>query len=353
MLAHLAHSAMGQVGTLHAPDWTAADESSARALPDALMDKLRGLCYRVRKGVARNAEAIEYEVPSDSDDEDDESWRRPAWHSLMYHAEGIPESLDRLRVAAKFSINLEDGVGATSSVHRLVLAPPTLTTAALLPQSLRDVPPVAVRFSFHVVKLSPSKRLSRKAALGSPGLQRLALELRMDPDVLQRAGDRSSARGAAWGISCSAAFAASRAFARGIDAEVEGGLEPDPMRWWNEKEHSRQGATVALNPRVVDPSGPYAEDIEDGATVLDLRRCTNVAPRRRDGSRPWLAPLASRGSSAAVWALLAGGARSAPGPLRRLCACAELNEAIADFALESLHYEFEAVIHFALTLANF
>merc|ERR1712003_366266 len=100
-----------------------------------------------------------------------------------------------------------------------------------------------------------------------------------------------------WHAPSCAGFAISHAFQDGVDAEVEG--EDDliePKRWWNEKEHSRQGAQQPLNENVLRPVGPYADSIETGYAILDLNRCKRL-PISISKLEPWRAPGATRRSA--------------------------------------------------------
>lgn len=276
-------------------------------------------------------------------DEGDFEFDPAMHHSVLFHSENVPHSLDRLHISgARFSINLENGLGAESSVHTLVLDPPCFTS---LPDGLTPLPKVELRFWFTASNSVPSSRVSRKVPIGGcRGLQTVALDLCMDARTLSEDGDQESD---AWHVSCHTAFASSSAFEHGIDAETEDGAA---ARWWNEKEHSRQEASTPGNPYALEPHGRYAPDIEEGSTILNLERCVRTSPCCRGD--PWTAPSATRRSTQTLWAIFGGGRHAASGPLRQLRTCSDLGHIVAGFALESIEFEFCADIYFALSLSN-
>lgn len=335
---------MGLSTSLLMPSWSAGAAAAAgtSSLPDARREKLLGLDYRVRKCLSR----VIYEC----DESCDESLEEFS-HAVIFHTEGEPQSLDRMRVvAAQFFFNLDDVAhqdGKVTSSHSVVLAPP----AVEVPASVCRVPGVELTFSFLVERFAPAARLSRKAGIGRhASLSKLGVYLCIETDVSLAGRETDGAHTRDWSVldECVVACASSPTFSHGVDAEVEGG---NTKRWWTEREHERQRAREPLSPEVVAPRRPHAHCVDEGGAVLDLRRCSAERLAAPCLEAPWKVHGATRRSSCSVWALLSG--RSTAAPHARMRACADVVRTIASFALEPAVYKFEADIWVGLALANF
>jgi len=88
---------MGQA-TMHMAPWSLED--AGRELSQAQREKLQGLDYRIRKGLGR----------LENDLADADQLRPGQKHVVLFHKEGVPESLDALRVeGARFKLDLTAG----------------------------------------------------------------------------------------------------------------------------------------------------------------------------------------------------------------------------------------------------
>eukprot|EP00928_Gymnodinium_smaydae_P018109 TRINITY_DN16890_c0_g1_i1.p1 TRINITY_DN16890_c0_g1~~TRINITY_DN16890_c0_g1_i1.p1 ORF type:complete len:402 (+),score=72.62 TRINITY_DN16890_c0_g1_i1:71-1207(+) len=369
------------------PSWGLEDSRAARFLDIELREKLLGLDYRLRKSLGKYIQ----EKDDLRDDEEESMMDVGGEIAVAYHAEGVAESVDKLRVAAaRFTIDLDEIESARrkkrlnhcrSSIRSFTLDPP----AVELPRGTTSIPPVKVSFRFEVTKVAPTHRLGRKAPVGVHGVHALGVALRMNISALDSSDgtcsecsidgndfdsdaasdDWSFPRSSldeAWQVPSMVSFASSHAFVKRVDAENEDG---DMKRWWNEKEHRRQYATSPLRDEVLRPCGPFDEHVRDGGSILDLRRCE---AKKLDVSELWKTVGCIRRSAQALWALFG---RPSCGtaivtPLRRsyvprrrrsaletLSTCSDVVHIIAAFALEPAQYSFVADIYFAIGLTNF
>lgn len=396
---------MGSSQSYREPLWAAEDAQAARPLATELREKLLGLDFRVRKGLGRYDqdadENREYHEDGNGDGEEDESRL-----CVGYHTEGVPGSLDKLRIAgARFTIDLDDLKRARrkrrlascrSTIHSVILDSP----AVELPAGTRSIPRVKVSVCFSVASVASTQRLYRKTSVGIGGIHTLGVDLLMAASLCNGVSDsrvdqafpddgsgtdddcKDSMGGSldgiaedcesedladddpeAWHVPVVVGFAASEAFEGLIDAESENGLA---KRWWDEKEHRRQQATVPLSKRVLHPRGPFARHVCEGRSVLDLQLCV---PKKLDIDALWKAEGCSRSSAQALWATFSRCApraavatplgrrrhasRAPETPLEKVSACRDVVNIIAAFTLEPSQYTFVADVHFGLGLCNF
>lgn len=406
---------MGSSQSYREPLWPVEDAQVARPLSTELREKLIGLDYRVRKGLGRyDQDADDCRAEDEYDEDENEGESRLC---VSYHKEGVPESLDKLRiVGARFTIDLDDLKRAwrrrrltrcRSTIHSVILEPPVVE----LPAGTRSIPRVKVSFCFSIAKVASTHRLYRKASVGTGGIHTLGVNLLMvasvcdgvsdsrvdqafsdagdgtddecsdedsiggssdgiteveDPDLADEgceSEDLADDDREAWHVPIVVGFAASAAFEGRVDAEIENG---QVKRWWDEKEHCRQQATVPLSRRVLHPCGPFAQHVCEGRSILDLQLCV---PKKLDIDALWKAEGCSRSSAQALWATFGRclpraavatplgrrrHASRAPGtPLDKVSSCRDVVKIIADFTLEPSQYTFAADIHFGLGLCNF
>eukprot|EP00930_Biecheleria_cincta_P016517 TRINITY_DN13404_c0_g1_i1.p1 TRINITY_DN13404_c0_g1~~TRINITY_DN13404_c0_g1_i1.p1 ORF type:complete len:380 (-),score=69.01 TRINITY_DN13404_c0_g1_i1:310-1449(-) len=379
---------MGGSQSYHEPPWSLEDARVARPLSTELREKLLGLDYRVRKCLGRYGQEEDDRRDADGDDEDEQ--REGENHICVgYHTEGVPESLDKVRiVAAKFTIDLDDLkrrcerriTHCRSTAHSVILDPPVVE----LPAGTPSIPRVKVEVCFAIAEVVPTQRLYRKASVGNDGMHTLGVNLlitasacdavddsRVEQDSVGGTDDECSDDGSgtdddmteAWHVPVVVGFAASEAFDGRVDAESENGQE---RRWWGQKEHSRQQATVPLSRRVLHPRGPFAPNINEGRSILDLNLCV---PKKLDIDALWKAEGCSRSSAQALWAAFSRcypraavatplgrrrhSSRSPGTPLETVSSCRDVVKIIAAFTLEPSQYTFEADIHFGLGICNF
>lgn len=398
------------------------DVQGARSLPIELREKLLGLDYRVRKCLGRYGQHAD--DCRDDDDEEDEGGNQCC---VSYHKEGIPESLDKLRiVGASFTFDIDDLKRARrkrrltqcqSTVHSVILDPPVVELSA----GLKPLPRVKVLVCFSIAKVASTHRLYRKAPVGMHGVHTLGVNLLLkafvcdeygvsagrEDQTFSDAGDDTdeacsnldsddgrvddacsddggesddgrcnldfsdedcdaealAGKDDAWHVPTVVGFAASQAFDGQIDAENENG---QVKRWWDQKEHSRQRATVPLSSRLVHPRGPFARQVGEGRSILDLQRCV---PKKLNLDALWKAEGCSRSSAQELWALFSPSlpkaavatplgrrrhASHAPRTsLEKVSTCSDVVKIIAAFTLEPRKYTFDADIHFGLGLCNF
>lgn len=409
---------MGSSQSYREPFWPVEDAQVARPLSTELREKLLGLDYRVRKGLGRYDQEVddnEGELGEDENENDEDENEGKNRLCVSYHTEGVPESLDKLRiVGARFTIDLDDLKRAwrrrrhtrcRSTIHSVILDPPVVE----LPAGTRSIPRVKVSVCFSIAQVASTHRLYRKASVGAGGIHTLGVNLLIAASVCDGVSDRrvdqafsddgdgtddecsdedsigGSSDGIAedpdladehcesedladddreaWHVPIVVGFAASAAFEGRVDAESENG---QVKRWWDEKEHRRQQATVPLCRRVLHPRGPFAQHVCDGTSILDLQLCV---PTKLDIDALWKAEGCSRSSAQALWATFSRclpraavatplgrrrHASRAPGtPLERVSSCRDVVKIIAAFTLEPSQYTFVADIHFGLGLCNF
>lgn len=324
---------------MHQPPWSLEDAAQARELSRASKEKLKGLCYRVRKSLGRH----------ENDLADGGHLRAGQKHIVLFHAEGIPESLDRLRVeGAAFKLNLSSGRSNEIIVNPSVPDVSLRSTGGRggkrqrlrphLARGMQRMPRrVFVNFWFEV------------AEGWTAGSKFVPLFLYMSANE-----DPRQCNMGAWEVPSYAAYAASASFMHGIDAEAEcidyAEEVTQPKRWWNEKEHCRQAAEEPLNPHVVQPrEGPYAEHIEQGGVLLNLEKCSTMSMPPL--IHPWRARGVRFASAVALWAFLGNDEPAASGALNSVRRCVELGQRIALFLLEPDTFEFTADVFYSLALA--
>lgn len=322
---------MGQA-TLHMAPWSLED--AGREISQAEREKLQGLCYRVRKGLGRH----------ENDLMDADQLRPGQQHAVLFHKEGVPESLDALRVeAGRFKLDLT--AGRTNRVC-VSLTVPDVNLRSNRQHRFRPHPMRGMRVP-RAVDAEFWFEVDRDFYTLWPkfGPNSVPLSLYMAARKCRPCNGSGS-----WEVPCYAAYAVSDRFLHGVHAEAECNscAETEPKRWWDSKEHSRQDAREPLNEHAVNPTGIYAQHIEDGGTVLDLDRCSWLpCPPLMC---PWKASGVTFSSALALWAFLGNGGDAATGALQQVRCCPELGQAISLFLLEPNAYEFEADVFFGLAL---